>query len=203
MTIRRARVRVIRTIGLCGAVGLLLSATTASAEPDAFLFSGKPIHPACVYALVMKEGDRLPVVSSVSLTGCMASDSAKAEPSYQDRVLTFSDDAVLGGGSFGYVMLSTLENGLEILGILRVLPDGTEQVSVAAVDLVERPAIFDGQVVTRMQLEMIGEVRIKDMQLASLRTVGNVVHYQAGIGASRVDRQVDLTGIGKARKKKK
>lgn len=190
-------------VGLLAALGLVVVASVANAEPDAFVFSGKPIHPACVHVLAMEKGDKLPVATSVSLQGCMASPRAKAETSYKDRILMFSDDAVLGGGSFGYRKLSTLDNGLEVIGILRIFPDGTEKVSVAAVDVVARPAIFDKQVVQRMQLEMIGEVWIKDMELASLRTAGNIVHFQAGVGGSRVEQTVDLSSIGKARKRKK
>jgi len=195
-----------RTIGMgavLAALGLLILATPASAEPDAFVFSGKPIHPACVHALVMHKGERLPVTTSVSLQGCMLSPRAKGATTYVDRILTFDDEAVLGGGSFGYIKLSTLENGLEVIGIKRVFPDGTEKVSIAAVDVVPRPGIFDQEVVSRLQLEMIGEVWIKDMQLASLRTVGNIVHYQAGIGSTRVEEKVDLSSIGKARSRKK
>ena len=60
------------------------------------------------------------------------------------------------------------------------------------------PALIDGGVVDQQVLEMIGEVRIADIQLASLRTAGNRVHFSAGVGPSRVDRSVDLSRIGKA-----
>jgi hypothetical protein len=203
MTFRGSNVRSIGLGGLLAAFALMAIASSANAEGAPFLFSGEPIHPACVHALVMKKGERIPVTSSVSLAGCMVSPRSKGKTTFQDRTISFSDDAVLGGGTFSYRVLSVLDNGLEILGIRRVFPDGTEKVSIAAVDVVARPAVFDGEVVTRLQLEMIGEVWIKDLQLASLRTAGNKVHYQAGIGATRVDRTMDLSSIGRARNRKK
>jgi len=54
-------------------------------------------------------------------------------------------DALLGGGSFGYRVLSRLDNGIFGLAIRRVLPDGSERVSLAAVEIVQRPMILNGR----------------------------------------------------------
>ncbi len=35
------------------------------------------------------------------------------------------------------------------------------------------------------------------MQMASFRSVENVVHFSAGVGRNRVDRTVDLTRLGR------
>jgi len=176
----------------------IFSAGSAGAASDAFIEGGQPIHPGCVHALMMNTGDSIPVTTSISLLGCARSDRSKPKLIYQGEILAFEDEALLGEGTFGYRHLSTLDNGLFVLGIRRSLPDGSERVSLAAVAIVERPVLRGREVQKQRVLEMVGEVWIKDMQMASLRTMGNVVHYSAGVGATRVDRTVDLSRIGKA-----
>ncbi len=39
-----------------------------------------------------------------------------------------------------------------------------------------------------------------DMELASFRSVGNRVHFVAGVGPERVERDFDFTRLGKMRK---
>ena len=72
--------------------------------------------------------------------------------------------------------------------------------SLAAVKIVERPMLRSGMVVNVQLLELLGEVWIRDMQMASFRSVRNIVHFSAGVGRDRIDRKVDLTRIGKMRK---
>lgn len=187
---------------LASALGVVLGGaiTRPATASEAFVYSGKAIHPGCVHALVMSEGDKIPVIRSISLPGCMASTRSQAKMVHHGDVVTIEDEALLGDGSVGYRHVSTLDNGLFLLGIRRVLPNGSQRVSLAAVRLSERPALFAGEVVVQPVLEMIGEVWVKDIQMASLRTVGNVIHFSAGVGASRMDRRVDLSRIGKATK---
>jgi hypothetical protein len=192
-----------RRLVVFAAISLVMSFASIAQADNIFVFANKAIHPACVHALAMLEGDRMPVTSGVNLEACTSSTRSQSEPVFQDNILTFSDDAVLGGGSFGYRELSTLDNGLFILGMLRISPDGTKRVSLAAVDIVPRPTLFRGIVVNRIMLEMVGEIWIKDIRLASMRTVGNIVHFEAGAGNTRVDETVDLSRIGKARARNK
>jgi len=158
------------------------------------------VHPACVEVLVMKPGQRVAVVRSVNLAGCRETARTESKIQHDGPIVLFKDDGLLGGGSFGYRHLSTLDNGLFILGVRRVSADGTERVSIAAVGLYNRPQLMDGIVVERIVLEMVGEVWIKDLRLASVSTVGNKVRFSAGIGPTSVDRMVDLSKIGKAMK---
>jgi hypothetical protein len=179
---------------------LALSVAGSAAAIDPFIDGAVVVHPACVESLVMKPGETVSVVRSVNLSGCRGTTRTASKVEHREQVVLFEDEVLLGGGSFGYRHLSTLDNGLFILGIRRESPDGIQQVSLAAVGLYERPQLLQGQVVKRMILEMIGEVRIKDIRLASVSTIGNTVRFSAGIGASKVDRIVDLSKIGKAMK---
>ena len=180
-------------------VGVVLVASSASARVS-FIVHGDPVHPACVHALAMQTVDSLPVVTAVSIAACDASPRSKSSVQRDGEIVLFEDDALLGGGSFGYNHLSTLSNGLFIIGIIRVLPDGERRVSLAVVDLVDRPTLRNRAVVTRKVLEMVGEVWIPDLRLASVRTVGNSVSFSAGIGPSKIERSLDFSRIGKARK---
>jgi hypothetical protein len=179
------------------AVAILLGASGSQAS-DAFIHQGKMIHPGCVHALAMSTGDAIPVTTAISLLGCERSERSKPKMIHEGDTVGFEDETLLGEGRFTYRHLSTLDNGLFILGIRRSLPDGSEHVSLAAVAIASRPVLRSREVQKQPVLEMIGEVWIKDLQVASLRTSGNVVHYSAGVGASRVDRTVDLSRIGKA-----
>jgi len=192
-----------RLPALC-ALALALVAGRAGAEA-AFLYGGEPVHPGCVHAVAMPQGERVPVVTAVSIEGCMASERSRAKVRYEDDVALIDDDALLGGGSFGYREIARLDNGIIGLAIHRVPPEGEgegegeEQVSLAAVELVERPMIRHGKLVRLLQLELLGEVWIPGMDVLSLRAVGNVVHFTAGTGPDRVERHVDFTRLGRLR----
>jgi len=166
----------------------------------AFLYAGEPVHPACVHALAMHQGDAVPVTTAVSLEGCGSSDRSKSKIRYEGELAVFEDDALLGSGSFGYRELTRLDNGIFGLAIRRVLPDGEERVSLAAVKMVERPMIRHGKLVHLLQIELLGELWIPGMQLMSFKSMGNIVHFSAGAGPDRIERRVDFTRLGRMRK---
>ena len=72
--------------------------------------------------------------------------------------------------------------------------------SLAAVKIVERPMVRHGKIVRLQLIELLGEVWIPDMELTSFRSVGNRVHFVAGAGPERVERDFDFTRLGKLRK---
>jgi hypothetical protein len=184
-------------------IGLsLLVGTNAWAE-QSFQWSGRAIHPACVHALAMTSGDAIPVTTAVSLEGCMASERAQSAPTRVDGFYTFENEALLGEGSFGYTELSTLDNGLIILAIARTDGTGARQLSVAAVDLADRPMLRNREVTSRRMLEMIGEVWIANLDLASVKTNGNVIQISTGAGNRANPQTIDLSRIAKARNRKK
>ena len=194
---RAARGRLTMVTALCG---LLLAGGRAAAEAP-FVYNDEPIHPGCVQALVMQDGDAVPVTTSISLRGCKASSRSKATITWSGSDLaTIEDEALLGGGSFGYRLLSTLKNGIYIVGIIREHPDGTRRHSLAALDVKARPMLVSGQVLDQTMLETVCEIWVKDIEFSSLRTIGNTIHFSAGVGPSRSQRSVDLTRIKKARK---
>jgi len=180
--------------GVLVIAGWLVAATGTAQNKPAFIDSGVSIHPACVQAVAMRAGDKIPVIRAVNLQGCMASDRAKAKP--------FRDGDRYGieveGGKFMYNHLSTLDNGLYILGLNRILADGSTRFSLGAFQIADRPTLMSGEVVKRRVLETIGEVWLNDVQRASLRTAGNVVSYSAGVGNRMVEQTIDLSRIGKA-----
>jgi hypothetical protein len=181
------------------AVSVAVIASNAHAQAQ-FLYAGEPVHPACVHALAMQQADAVPVTTAVSLEGCASSGRSKSKVQYEGQLAFFEDDAVLGGGSFGYNRLTQLDNGIFGLAIRRILPDGEERVSLAAVKIVERPMIRHGQIVKLQQLELLGELWIPGMDLLSFRSMGNVVHFTAGVGRDRVERDFDFTRLGRMRK---
>jgi hypothetical protein len=194
---RSSRAR--RALLLLQACGILAPAASAHAE-QAFLYGGKPIHPGCVQAIAMHQGDAVPVTTAVSLEGCASSVRTRAEVRYEAGDLAvIEDEALLGGGSFGYRVLSRLDNGIFGLAIRRVLPDGSERVSLAAVEIVRRPMILRGSIVQFEQMELLGELWVPDMELTSFRSAGNRVHFVSGVGPDRVERDVDFTRLGKMR----
>jgi len=185
---------------LLQACAILVSAESAQANEE-FLYSGEPIHPGCVHAIAMHQGDAVPVTTAVSLEGCASSERSRAKVHYETGDLAvIEDDALLGGGSFGYRVLSQLDNGIFGLAIRRVLPDGSERVSLAAVEIVRRPMILHGRIIQLQQMELLGELWVPDMELRSFRSVGNRVHFVSGVGPDRVERDVDFTRLGKMRK---
>lgn len=177
----------------------LLLASAANAE-EAFMYADRPIHPGCIHALTMHQGDTLPVTTAVSLAGCATSERSKSEVHYEKDMAVIEDDALLGGGSFGYRVINRLDNGIFSLAVRRVLPDGEERVSLAAVQLVGRPMIRHRSTVRLMLVELLGEIWIPDMQMLSFRSVGNKIHFISGVGPDRVERTIDFTRIGKQRK---
>jgi hypothetical protein len=183
-------------------VGAWVVTGVASEAREQFgsLYGGKPVHPACVHALVMQEGEPFPVTTAVSLEGCAASDRSKSEVRGDGDVFSFEDDAILGGGSFGYREMTRLENGIFGLAIRRVLPSGDERISLAAIQLVARPMILNGKLVHLDMLELLAEVWIPEMQMLSFRAVGNTVTFTSGAGPDRVERTVDWTRIGRMRR---
>ncbi len=191
--------RVQRLLALVLPLAIAALASEAQAQ-GAFRYAGAPVHPACVHALAMNQADDFPVATAVSLEGCRASPRSKSEVRYEGQLAVFEDDALLGGGSFGYHELTQLDNGLFGLAIRRVLPNGEERVSLAAVKMVDRPMIRHGRIVHLQQLELLGELWIPDMQLMSFKSMGNIVHFSAGVGPDRVERTVDFTRLGRMRK---
>jgi hypothetical protein len=186
----------------CGLVVLLgLGPLAAAAQTDFRLrYGNEPVHPACVHALAMQERDAVPVTTAVSLEGCSASARSRSAVRFEDGFAVFEDADMLSGGSFGYRELTQLENGIIGLVILRAPPEGEQQVSLAAVEIVERPMIRRGRVVQVQMLELLGELWIPGMQMLSFRSVGNLVHFDAGAGPEKVERTVDFTELGKLRR---
>jgi hypothetical protein len=148
----------------------------------------------------MHQGDAVPVTTAVSLEGCSSSERSRSKIRYEGELAVFEDDALLGGGSFGYRELTQLDNGIFGLAIRRILPDGEERVSLAAVKMIERPMIRHGKIVHLLQLELLGELWIPDMSLMSFKSMGNIVHFSAGTGPDRIERRVDFTRLGRMRK---
>ena len=148
----------------------------------------------------MHQGDAVPVTTAVSLEGCASSDRSKAPVVYDGELAGFEDDAILGGGSFAYRELTRLDNGIIGLAIRRVFPDGTERVSLAAVNVVERAMVREGRVATMQQIELLGEMWVPNIEILSFRSIGNRVHFVAGTGREKVERNVDFTRLGKLRK---
>jgi hypothetical protein len=149
----------------------------------------------------MHRGDAFPVTTAVSLEGCAASDRSKAKVQFTaDNLAVIEDDSLLGSGSFGYRVLNRLDNGIFGLAIRRVLPNGEESVSLAAVEIVDRPMVRQGQIVQLQIVELLGEIWIPGMDLTSFRSAGNRIHFIAGVGPERVERDIDFTRLGKLRK---
>ena len=188
-----------RSLALLGALAVAGVASQAHAQ-SRFLYGREPVHPACVHAVAMHQDDALPVATAVSLKGCATSDRSKSKIRFEGEITIFEDDAILGGGSFGYLELSQLDNGIFGLAIRRVLPDGKERVSLAAVKLVERAMMRHGQIVRGPQIELLGEIWIPSMQIVSFRSMGNIVHFRAGVGPDMVEREFDFTRLGRMRK---
>lgn len=177
--------------------------TVIASEADAqapFLYGSEPVHPACVHALAMHQGDTNPVTTAVSLEGCASSERSRSDVRHEGGITFFEDDTLLGGGSFGYRELTQLDNGIFGLAIRRVLPDGEERVSLAAVKIVKRPMIRNGRIVQLQQIELLGELWIPDMEMLSFRSLGNMVQFSSGIGREKVERSVDWTRLGRMRK---
>jgi hypothetical protein len=202
MNHHRSHTRSVHVLCSLALVAASLVAGVASQAREQFgsLYGGRPVHPACVHALAMQQGDAAPVTTAVSLEGCAASERSRSEVQRDGDVFSFEDDAILGGGSFGYREISRLENGIFGLAIRRVLPDGTERVSLAAVQLDARPMILNGKIIQLDMLELLGEVWIPEMQMLSFRAVGNTVTFTSGAGPDKVERTVDWTRIGRMRR---
>jgi hypothetical protein len=181
----------------------LFVASSAVAQTS-MLFEGEPVHPACILALVDSGPDaQLPITVGVSLPGCMASPKSEIKVTYDGEDPWIEDVSLLGEGErFGYRTLGRLDNGIFAVGMRRIGADGKAQVSLAAMDLVERPMIRSSLVIQVPTLELLGIVPLPDAQSKSFRQVGNLVQLKVGWGANARDRTVDLTELGKARKKR-
>jgi hypothetical protein len=182
------------------AMGAFVFAVSAADAEEAFTYADRPIHPGCIHALAMHQGDAVPVTTAVSLAGCATSERSKSAVHYEGDLAVIEDEALLGGGSFGYRVINQLDNGIFGLAIRRVLPDGKERVSLAAVQLVGRPMIRHGSNVRLMLVELLGEMWVPDIQFLSFRSVGNKVHFVSGVGPERVERMIDFARIGRQRK---
>jgi hypothetical protein len=194
---RRSR----RLLGLVVSLSLVLALLPDAAAADDFLFKGKPVHPACVHALVTNsEGDPLPVPLVVSLAGCMASPRAANKILYEGEAIEFKDEALLGDETFGYRVLSQLTKELFILGMRRTSADGSRKISLAVVDIVERPMFRIGAVMQVPALELLALVPLPKSQSMDFRRSGNLVRIRVGSGPNAMDRTVDLTPLIKARK---
>ncbi len=192
--------RLARAASVLLAMGAFVFAVSAADAEEAFTYADRPIHPGCIHALAMHQGDAVPVTTAVSLAGCATSARSKSEVHYEGDLAVIEDEALLGGGSFGYRVINQLDNGIFGLAIRRVLPDGEERVSLAAVQLVGRPMIRHGSNVRLMLVELLGEMWVPDIQFLSFRSVGNKVHFVSGVGPERVERMIDFTRIGRQRK---
>jgi hypothetical protein len=182
-------------------LGLVLMFLPDVAGADDFLFKAEPVHPACVHALVTNlEGDPLPVPLAVSLAGCMASPRAAIVISYEGELVEIKDEDLLGEEAFGYRVLSQLTKDLFILGIRRMSPDGSRKISLAVVDIVERPMFRNGAVIQVPSLELLALVPLPKSQSMNFRRSGNIVQIKVGSGPNAMDRTVDLTPLVKARK---
>lgn len=194
------RSRVARaSLALLVAVSMTVLAGEAQARSP-FVYAGEPVHPACIHAVAMHQGDALPVTTAVSLEGCASSTRSQSKIRYEGDIALFEDDALLGGGSFGYRVITQLDNGIYGLAIRRVLPDGEERVSLAAVKLIERPMMLNSKIVPLLMVENLAELWIPGMEILSFRSIGNKVHFSAGVGPDRVERDVDFTRLGRLRK---
>ena len=71
-----------RALALLCACAIVAFAGAAQAKEE-FLYSGEPIHPACVHALAMQQGDAVPVTTAVSLEGCISSERSGAMIHYE------------------------------------------------------------------------------------------------------------------------
>jgi hypothetical protein len=190
-----------RLLGLVVSLSLVLALLPHAAAADDFLFKGKPVHPACVHALVTNsEGDPLPVPLVVSLAGCMASPRAANKILYEGEAIEFKDEALLGDETFGYRVLSQLTKELFILGMRRTSADGSRKISLAVVDIVERPMFRIGAVMQVPALELLALVPLPKSQSMNFRRSGNIVQIKVGSGPNAMDRTVDLTPLVKARK---
>jgi len=190
-----------RLLGLVVSLSLVLALLPDAAAADDFLFKGKPVHPACVHALVTNsEGDPLPVPLVVSLAGCMASPRAANKIIYEGEAIEFKDEALLGDETFGYRVLSQLTKELFILGMRRTSADGSKKISLAVIDIVERPMFRNGAVMQIPALELLALVPLPKSQSMDFRRSGNLVRIRVGSGPNAMDRTVDLTPLVKARK---
>jgi len=190
-------------LGLLSGLCLTSMLVPGAAQADDFLFKAKPIHPACVHALVTNlEGDPLPVPLVVSLAGCMASPRAEIPIRYEGEGIEIQDETLLGDETFAYRVLSQLTDELFIVGVRRTSPDGTNKISLAVIDIVERPMFRLGAVMQVPALELMALVPLPKSQTMTFRRSGNRVQIKVGTGPNAMDRTVDLTPLVKASKKR-
>ena len=75
-------------------------ASAADAE-EAFMYADRPIHPGCIHALAMHQGDAVPVTTAVSLAGCATSERSKSEVRYEGDLAVIKDEDLRGGAPSG------------------------------------------------------------------------------------------------------
>ncbi len=95
---RCRRTRSARASSVLLAMGALVIGAGAADAEEAFTDAGRPIHPGCIHALAMHQGDAVPVTTAVSLAGCATSERSKSEIRYEDDLAVIEDEALLGGG---------------------------------------------------------------------------------------------------------
>lgn len=184
-------------------LGLVAMLSASEAEADDFLFKGGPIHPACVHALVTNhEGEPLPVPLSVSLAGCNASPRASSKIIYEGEILEVKDKSWLGEGSFAYRVMSQLTEELFVIGVRQIDDEGARKVSLAVIDIVERPMFRAGDVIQVPALELLALVPLPKAQTMNFRRSGNLVQIKGGTGPNAIDRTVDLTPLVKVRRQR-
>ena len=190
-------------LGLLPGLCLTWMLVPAVAQANDFLFKSKPIHPACVHALVTNiEGDPLPVPLGVSLAGCMASPRAKIPIRYEGEAIEIQDETLLGGATFSYRVMSQLTDDLFIVGVRQTSAEGTNKISLAVIDIVERLMFGNGAVMQVPALDLLALVPLPKSQTMNFRRSGNRVQIKVGTGPNAMDRTVDLTPLVKASKKR-
>ncbi len=65
-----------RALVLLQVCAIVATAGGAHAKEE-FVYSGEPIHPGCIHALAMQQGDAGPVTTAVNLEGCASSERSK------------------------------------------------------------------------------------------------------------------------------
>ena len=156
-----------------------------------------------MHALVTNlEGDPLPVPLGVSLAGCMASSRAEIPIRYEGEAIEIHDETLLGGATFSYRVMSQLTDELFIVGVRQTSAEGTNKISLAVIDIVERLMFGNGAVMQVPALDLLALVPLPKSQTMNFRRSGNRVQIKVGTGPNAMDRTVDLTPLVKASKKR-
>ncbi len=76
---RCRRLRTARAASALLAMGAFVFAVSAADAEEAFTYADRPIHPGCIHALAMHQGDAVPVTTAVSLAGHNQAPESKDE----------------------------------------------------------------------------------------------------------------------------